>query len=363
MPSRKTIWFAGGGALLIVLLAMRFFGSGAGAPGGSGGGERGMGGPGQAIRVSVEVLRPALIGGRVPAVGTVLSNEEVQVRSQVSGQIEKIAFGEGARVSRGDVLVKINDDELQAQLLRARSRTAIAEQQAERQKQLFEKQFISQEEYNNAVNELNVVRAESQLIEAQIAKTEIRAPFDGTIGLRFVSEGSYVSPATIITTLQDNARMKVDFTIPEKYARMIGEGDSITFRVQTRQESYSARIYSTDSRIDPTTRTLRVRAATANPKGALLPGAFASVEVSLNPRQALTIPAYALIPDLGGHKVFVMRSGKAESRPVQIGERSDDRVEIAGGLAPGDTLITSGILQLRPGMDVVPGTSVDRGPK
>jgi membrane fusion protein (multidrug efflux system) len=304
--------------------------------------------------VNIEVLRPVEIGGTVSAVGTVLSNEEVQVRSQVSGQIEKIAFGEGARVARGAVLVKINDDELQAQLSRAKSRTAIAEQQAERQKQLFEKQFISQEEYNNAINELNVVRADGQLIEAQIAKSEITAPFDGTIGLRFVSEGSYVSPATVITTLQDNARMKVDFTIPEKYARMIGKGDSIRFSVQTRQESYSARIYSTDSRIDPATRTLRVRAATVNPGGVLLPGAFASVVVSLNPRKALTVPAYALIPELRGNKVFVCRGGKAESRPVVIGERSNDRVEIASGLAAGDTLITSGILQLRPGMDVTP---------
>jgi membrane fusion protein (multidrug efflux system) len=361
MPSRKTLWLAGGGALLLALLIPRFFGSNPGAPGA--GGDRGRGGPGQAIRVSVEVVRPVEIGGTVSAVGTVLSNEEIQVRSQVSGQIEKIAFGEGARVSRGDVLVKINDDELQAQLLRAKSRMAIAEQQAERQKQLFEKQFISQEEFNNALNELNVVRAEAQLTEAQISKTEITAPFDGTIGLRFVSEGSYVSPAAVITTLQDNARMKIDFTIPEKYARLIGEGDSIRFRVQTRQESYSARIYSTDSRIDPTTRTLRVRAATPNPKGALLAGAFASVEVALNPRKALTIPAYALIPELRGHKVFVLRSGKAEPRPVVIGDRSDDRVEITSGLAAGDTLITSGILQLRPGMEVVPGAEGGRGAK
>src|SRR6185436_1147000 len=129
---------------------------------------------------------------------------------------------------------------------RAKSRLAIAEQQADRQKQLFEKQFISQEEYNNALNELNVVRADAQLIGAQIAKTVIRAPFDGTVGLRFVSEGSYVSPAAVITTLQDNGRMKIDFTVPEKYSRMIGSGDSVSFRVQTRAESFSARIYSTD---------------------------------------------------------------------------------------------------------------------
>ena len=352
------MWLAGGAVLLLALLALRFLGSGPSSPGA--GADRERGAAGQAMAVSVEVVRPAEVGGSVTAVGTVLSNEEVQLRSQVSGQIEKISFAEGERVSRGVVLVKINDDELQAQLLRAKSRLAIAEQQAGRQKQLFEKQFISQEEYNNSLNELNVVRADGQLIEAQIAKTEIRAPFDGSIGLRFVSEGSYVSPATVITTLQDNARMKVDFTIPEKYARMIGEGDSIRFRVQSRREAYAGRIYSTDARIDPTTRTLRVRAVTPNPDGALLPGAFASVDVSLNPRRVLTIPAYALIPESRGHRVFVLKSGVAVSRPVVIGDRSDDRVEIADGLATGDTLIPSGILQLRPGMAVTPAAEEDR---
>ncbi len=359
MTLRKPYWIVGGGALLLALLLLRFFGPGSESPGAGG-----PGGPGgartQPMQVQVEVVHPTEIGGTVSAVGTLLSNEEVQLRSQVSGQVERITFGEGARVSKGDLLVKINDDELQAQFLRAKSRLAIAEQQADRQMQLFEKQFISQEEYNNAVNELNVVRAEAQLTEAQIAKTEIRAPFDGTIGLRFVSEGSYVSPATVMTTLQDNSRMKVDFTVPEKYARMIGEGDKIAFRVATRPESYAATIYSTDSRIDATTRTLRVRAVAPNTKGALLPGSFANVDVPLNPRKSLTIPAYALIPELRGHKVFVCVGGLAEARPVVIGERSNDRVEIAGGLTAGDSLITSGILQLRPGMPVVSAPETER---
>jgi membrane fusion protein (multidrug efflux system) len=252
------------------------------------------------------------------------------------------------------MLVKINDDELQAQLVRGESRVAIAQTQAERQKQLFEKNFISKEEYDNALNELRVVQAETQLTKAQIAKTVIDAPFAGTIGLRFVSEGSYVSPAAVITSLQDNSRMKVDFAVPEKYSRMIGEGDSVTFRVQTIAETFHATVYSTDSRIDETTRTLRVRAFTDNPQGQLIPGSFANVEVKLNPRQSIMIPAFALVPVLRGHKVFIARGGVAEERPVVIGERTDNRVEIAQGLSIGDTVITSGILQLRAGMPVVP---------
>ncbi|MBI4536240.1 MAG: efflux RND transporter periplasmic adaptor subunit [Ignavibacteriae bacterium] len=308
----------------------------------------------QQMDVRTVVVRAEKLGGKVTAVGTVLSNEEVDVRSQVSGQIERISFKEGARVKKGNVLVKINDDELQAQLLRAESRLAIAEQQAARQRQLFEKKFVSEEEYNSAMNELNVVRADAQLIKAQVEKTEIRAPFDGTIGLRFVSEGSYVSPAIVITTLQDNSRMKIDFTIPEKYAAEVKVGDGITFRVQTRPEQFEAKIYSMDARINQTTRTLRLRALTSNPKGLLLPGSFATIEVILNERSALTIPTYALIPELKGHRVFVYRHGIAESQSVEIGTRAEERVEITKGLSDGDTLIISAILQLRPGAAVRP---------
>jgi membrane fusion protein (multidrug efflux system) len=308
----------------------------------------------QSTQVRMEVVRSERFGGTITAVGTLLSNEEVEVRSQVSGQIRKIYFTEGRRVKKGELLVKIIDDDLQAQLLRARSRQAIAEQQAERQRQLFEKEFISQEEYNNVMNELNVARAETQLIRAQIDKTEIRASFDGTIGLRYVSEGSYVSPTTIITTLQDNSRMKVDFTIPEKYSSDIKVGDRIAFSIQTRRERFAGNIYSLDARLDQTTRTLRVRALAPNPEAKLLPGSFTTIDVTLNERRTLTIPTYALIPELRGHKVFMVREGRAVSQPVEIGTRTHERVEILDGLKDGDTLITSAILQLRPGTPVKP---------
>ena len=313
----------------------------------------------QGLPVKTLVVQSEKLSGKVSAVGTVLSNEEVEVRSQVAGQVQRISFKEGGRVAKGDVLVKINDDELQAQYLRAKSRLAIAEQQSERQRQLFQKKFVSEEEYNNAMNELNVVKAEAQLIQAQIDKTEIRASFDGTIGLRFVSEGSYISPATVITALQDNSRMKIDFTIPEKYAHEIMVGDNVVFTVQSRPERFEAKVYSMDSRINQTTRTLRVRALAPNPKGLLLPGSFATIDVTLNERVALTIPTYALIPELKGHKVFAMRNGKAESQPVEIGMRTDERVEIAQGLKDGDTVITSALLQLRDGMVVRPQESRD----
>ncbi|MDZ7292501.1 MAG: efflux RND transporter periplasmic adaptor subunit [candidate division KSB1 bacterium] len=306
----------------------------------------------QRMPVRMQVIHLEKLGDRVLTVGTILSNEEVEIRSETSGKVDRIFFKEGGAVRKNEVLLKINDAELQAQLARAQSRQALAEQQAERQRQLFEKKLASQEDHDNAVNELNIAKAEVQLIKAQLDKTEIRAPFDGIIGLRYVSEGSYISPTTRITTLQDNHPVKIDFTIPEKYAGLIKTGDKINFTVQGVTRKFEGSIYALESKIDPATRTLHLRALSPNPDGVLIPGAFANVEIVLKEKETLMIPSFALIPELKGHRVFLYKNGKAESQSVVIGTRTDERVEITQGVQAGDTLITSGILQLRPGMAV-----------
>lgn len=312
----------------------------------------------QRIAVRMQVIAAEMLGDKVMTVGTILSNEEVEIRSEISGKVEKIDFKEGARVKKGETLLKINDAELQAQLVRAQYRQALAEQDAERQRQLFEKKLASQEEYDVAVNQLNIVKADIQIIQAQLAKTEIRAPFNGTIGLRYVSEGSYISPATRITTLQDYNSVKVDFTVPEKYASLIRRGDRISFSVEGVAQKFAGTVYAVEAKIDPTTRTLHIRALSPNPDGVLIPGAFANVEVVLKEKETLTIPSFALIPELKGHRVFLYKNGKAESQSVEIGSRTDESVEVTRGVQAGDTLITSAILQLRPGMAVQPAESL-----
>lgn len=306
------------------------------------------------MAVRMSLVQPEKLGDRILTVGTILSNEEVEIRSEISGKVEKIYFAEGRPVARGDLLLKINDAEPQAQLARAQYRQALAEQEAERKRQLFEQKLASEEEYEIAVNQLNIVKADIVIIQAQIAKTEIRAPFEGVIGLRYVSEGSYISPTTRITTLQDFNPVKLDFTIPEKYARSVKKGDKISFTVEGAARKFNGEIYAVEAKIDPTTRTLHIRALSPNPDGALIPGAFANVEVVLQEREALLVPAEALIPELKGHRVFVYKGGQAMSQNVEIGIRTEERVEVLQGLAPGDTLITSAILQLRPGMAVRP---------
>jgi membrane fusion protein (multidrug efflux system) len=315
-------------------------------------GARSSGGDGSIPEVTTEVVSSQRLADRVSSVGTLLPNEEVDVRSEISGRVASIAFEEGSRVGKGQLLVKINDAELRAQLSRAESRLAIARSEADRQKQLFDQTLTSEREYTNAVNEADVASAETALIRAQLAKTEVRAPFAGVVGLRSVSEGSYVAPTTLITTLRDISTVKIDFSIPERYAGRLAAGNRVGFRVQGSPRSYAATVYALETGIDETTRTLRVRARASNADGALVPGAFADVTVPLVEREGLTIPAYALIPELKGHMVFVYQNGSAQPRSVEIGTRTEERVEIAAGLEPGDTVITSALLQLKPGAPV-----------
>lgn len=341
-----------GAFAVLAILALPKLRSSPGAPGSTGavaGASRDQG-----MAVSMEVIRAERLGDRIATVGTLLPDEEVDLRSEISGKVERIFFREGSPVRKGEVLLKISDDELQAQLLRARYRQAIAEDQAERQRQLLAKEQIAQVEYDNAVNAMNVARADAQLIQAQLDKTEIRAPFAGVIGLRQVSEGSYLSPATSIAMLQDKRSIKIEFSVPEKYAGALAVGDEIHFSVQGVPQTFVGRIYALEAKIDQATRTLRLRALSPNPDGALIPGAFAEIVIALPEKEALTIPAAALIPELKGHRVFLCVAGKAVSQSVKIGARSADRVTIADGVRAGDTLITSAILQLRPGMAVRP---------
>jgi membrane fusion protein (multidrug efflux system) len=307
---------------------------------------------GGALAVRTEIVRADTLAEKIATVGTVLANEEVDIRSETSGKIGRVYFDEGSRVQKGDMLVKIDDTEQQAQLLRARSRRALAEQQETRAREMFSQRLVSDADYDRAKSELDVAKAEEKVVEAQIDKTSIRAPFGGVIGLRYVSEGGYISPATRIATLQDNQQVKIDFSVPEKYSARIKEGDPINFTVPGSSRVYTGTIYALESRIDPATRTLRVRALAPNTDGALFAGAFANVDVLLGEKEALMIPAYALVPDLKGQKVFVYRGGKAVPQTVEAGTRTDQRVEITLGLQAGDTLITSAVLQLRPGAAV-----------
>lgn len=303
--------------------------------------------------VKAHVVQAEQLDERLFSTGTLLANEDVELRSEVTGKVTRIYFQEGSRVSKGDLLVKINDAELQAQLLREKYKQELAIQREQRQNQLLKGNLISQEAYDVALNELNTVNAGIDLIKAQIEKTEVRAPFEGQIGLKYVSDGSYITPTTRIATLQDTHPIKIEFSIPEKYAGDVRKGAKVTFKVQGLSKVFEAEVYAVEPKIDQVTRTVQIRAMSPNPNGELVPGAFAEVELVLRSiPSALTIPAQALIPELSGHRVFIVRGGVVENRPVETGIRTSSTVQLIKGVQPGDTVLTSGILQVRPGSAV-----------
>jgi membrane fusion protein, multidrug efflux system len=352
---KRLLW----GAVALVVIGLLAWPKlrGSDGPGGASaapaGGGPGGGGGGRALPVSAYVVEPVSMSDRIRATGSLLADEQVDLSAEVSGRVTRINFREGSRVQRGQLLLQINDAELQAQRQRLRYRIELAETREQRQRRLLEIGGASQDEYDGAAGELNVLRAELALTDAQIARTRLHAPFSGVIGLRQVSEGAYVSPQTRIATLQALSPMKVEFAVPERYTGRIRIGSVVTFGVAGSPGTYRGEVYAVEPRVDRDTRQLLVRARVPNPEGTLLPGAFADVELVVEEQpNALPVPAMAIVPELGGTRVWTVRDGRANPVAVEIGMRTDEAVQVLSGLVPGDTVLVTGLQTVRPGQAV-----------
>ena len=285
--------------------------------------------------------------------GSIEADEQIEIHTEVSGIVESINFSEGGRVSQGQPLLRINDAELQAQLAQAQTRNNLAAENERRAKLLLEKEAISQEEYDIASADFRAAESQIQLIKAQLSKTVIRAPFSGRIGLRNISKGSYVTPATVIAQLVNTNRLKVSFSIPEKYANRVKVNNQVKFNVQGVQGEFTAKIYATEPAVEANTRTLLVKAITTNNSDNIIPGTFANIIFPLETLEnGLLVPAEALIPVQNGKKLFVMKNGSANEVMVETGARTDEDVLITSGIQAGDTVLTSGVMSLRNGSKV-----------
>jgi membrane fusion protein (multidrug efflux system) len=303
--------------------------------------------------VSGMVLRPQVFNDNISLSGTLEANEQIEIRSEVSGVVESINFVEGSKVSQGQVLFRVNDIELQAQLSKVRTAQKLAAENERRAKLLLEKQAISQEEYDIASADLQSATAESELIAAQLSKATVRAPFSGIIGLRSISKGTYVSPATAVAKLVNTDQLKITFSIPEKYATQIKVGTNFTFTTANMKEEYSAKIYAIEPEVEIATRTLKMRAIAENPGGRLFPGAFANVILPLETiNDALLVPSEALIPVQNGKKIFIAENGRAKEVDVEIGARTGSSVRVTSGLKVGDTVLTYGVMALKNGTPI-----------
>ncbi len=309
------------------------------------------------LKVSTFTVKLAPFQETLTSTGTLRADESVDLQVEVSGKVTSINFLEGGLVKKGDLLLKINDSELRAQLTRAEFRKEIAGLKERRLASLLQGGGVPQQDYDTALNELNVQKSEIELIAAQITKTEVRAPFDGVIGLRFVSEGAFITAtsnaAVRIATLQAVDRMKIDFNVPEQYAGRIRIGTPITFSVAGGSSRFKGEVYAIEPRIDVATRTVLLRAICAQAKGQLLSGSFASVECSLPTiDDAILVPASAVVPGLTAKTIFVAKDGKADRRIIETGTRTESMVQVLSGLNPGDKIITSSMQQLRPGLAI-----------
>ncbi len=299
------------------------------------------------------VLKPQRLDNIVRSSGTVLASESVDLVAEAAGRLENISFIEGSHVRSGDLLAKINDDDLQAQLRKTELQIQLASEQEKRQKQLYDKSLISNEQYDISLNQLNTLKADRDNLIASIRKREIRAPFDGIIGLRYVSQGGYVSQTTHIASIQKINPVKIDFSIPEKYAGKVSVGDPVQLSNDETKLQFTGKLYAIEPKIDPTMGTLQLRAICDNKSEKLFPGAYVQIELKLKQiNDALMVPTQAVIPVLKGQMVLIRKNGVVVSIPVKVGIRTTTNVQIISGLSEGDTVITTGIMQLRPGMPV-----------
>jgi len=319
--------------------------------------KKGSGGPAKrnmVTNVSVYVVKLQPISDQIISTGNILANEQVDLKSEISGRITSLKIEEGAPVVKGQLLVKINDSDLQAQLLKAKAAYNLAKDRENRQKVLLEKAVISTEDYQTAVKDLESCNADIELITSQIRKTEIRAPFSGIIGLRSVSDGAYLNVGTQIASLISLNPLKIDFAIPERYFGNVKPGTKLTFTVQASEKVYNAHVYAVEPRVDEMTRTAQARAFCDDADSFVAPGAFAKVNLVLGTNaDAVIVPSQSLVPDITGQKVFCVRQGKAVPVSVHTGIRTAQMVEVTSGLAAGDSVVTTGVLMLRPNMPVV----------
>ncbi len=306
-----------------------------------------------AMSVEGRVLKAQKFEDNLSLSGSLEANEEIDIRSEVSGIVESINFEEGSKVSKGQVLFRVNNIELRAQLSKVKTAQQLASENQRRAKLLLEKQAISQEEFDVSNADFESAKAESQLIAAQLSKTTVRAPFSGTIGLRSISTGTYVTPATTIAKLVNTSQLKITFSIPEKYASQMKVGSTLTFTTSDSKEESQATIYAIEPQVDIATRTLRMRAIADNKEGKLYPGTFANVLLPLETvNDALLVPTESLIPIQNGKVIFVSKDGKAKQIEVETGTRTDSMVRILSGIKAGDTILTSGVMSLKNGTSV-----------
>jgi membrane fusion protein, multidrug efflux system len=299
------------------------------------------------------VVKPTAIKQTISVSGTLKSFEETVLMPEVAGRVVSINLPEGKTIGQGTLLVKIFDDDLQAALKKAMAQLSLAELTEKRNAELLKVNGISQADYDQSSLMVHSINADIDLIRAQIRKSEIRAPYDGILGLRNISLGAQVTPGTAVVTIRAVNRLKLDFSVPEKYGSFVKAGLHVSFTLQGEDDRYDATVSATEEAVETSTRNLKARALVIEKISKLKPGSFANVDLELGENNnALMVPTQAIIPQERNKQVIVAQGGKAKFVPVKTGTRQASAVEVVSGLSVGDTIVTTGILFLKPGADI-----------
>ncbi len=298
--------------------------------------------------VDVMIVQTSQISSELEVNGEVAANEFVELHPEVSGRLTYLNVPEGGNVAQGTVIARINDADLQAQVTKTKVQLDLAKQTEARLKKLLDVNGVNQADYDIAVGQVNSLEADLNYSAALIEKTVVKAPFSGTLGLRQVSPGAYVTPATTLATLQQVQQLKVDFNVPEEFSSYIQKGDTVFIRTDLDQETrQTATVWAIEPQANRDTRNLKARAILAGDKAN--PGAFVKVYIARKGNaKSIMIPSNAIIPDAMSKKVVLVKEGKATFVPVETGMRQDRMVEVVSGLTPGDSLVVDGVLFARP---------------
>ncbi len=301
------------------------------------------------MQVDGYIVKPQVFQENIEVPGNIVANDVAEIHPEVSGRIVQLNVAEGKYVSKGTVLAKLYDGDLRAQLNKIQIQLALAQKTEERQAQLLKIQGISQQDYDISLLQVNSLNADIGILQTSISKTVVRAPFSGKLGLKNISIGAYVSPASVIAVINQTDQLKLDFNIPEKYIDKIKMGQTVTFTYEGSKQQLAAKVIATESNIIENTRSLTVRASVIGKNNGLLPGSFAKVQLRFDPDpNALLIPTQAVLPQARGKKVILYKSGIAKFADVTTGIRDSANVQITEGILPGDTVIVTGLLSVRP---------------
>lgn len=338
-------------ALLIgFLIYNKFFSKHAQETSAATGGKGGKGGKKNGpVPVNIMIAKDTAVTNQIDITGTIDANEKVSLISQTAGNITGIYFSEGTKVTKGQLLVKVYNADLQAQLQQINAQMILARDINNRNKILLQKEAVSKEEYETSLSSLNAMQAQADVIRAQMTRTEVRAPFSGTIGLRNVSPGGYLSPSTSIATLVNIDPAKITFAVPERYLQLIGKGSKVNFTIESSQKVFPATVYAIEPALDALSRTITVRARAANKDNLLTAGSFAKINLTLDQiPKTIMVPTECVIPDIKSSKVYVYHNGLALAKDVKTDLRTDTKIQIISGLKQGDSVVVSGLIQIRP---------------